>query len=45
MDRSWMYAENRVSEEYINGVFAFTRAAEEDMLNKGAEYMYYHSKS
>ena len=35
-----MYTENRVSEEYINGVSAFTRAAEEDMLNKGAEYMY-----
>ena len=35
-----MYAENRMSEEYINGVSAFTRAAKEDMLNKGAEYMY-----
>ena len=30
-----MYAENRVSEEYINGVSAFTRDAEEDILNKG----------
>ena len=35
-----MYAKNRVSEEYINGVCAFTRAAERDMLNKGIEYMY-----
>ena len=39
MDRSCIYA-NRVSEEYVNGVCAFTRAAERDMLNKGAEYMY-----
>ncbi|MBJ4058605.1 hypothetical protein JGD43_25095 [Salmonella enterica subsp. enterica serovar Goldcoast] len=30
-----------MSEEYINGVCAFTRAAEEDMLNKGVEYMYF----
>ena len=35
-----MYTKNRVSEEYINCMYAFTRTAEEDMLNKGAEYMY-----
>ena len=35
-----MYGENRVSEEYINGVLAFKRAAEQDMLNKGIEFMY-----
>ena len=34
-----MYAASRVSEEYINGVSAFIRAAEEDMLNKGVDYM------
>ena len=34
-----MYVENRVSEEYIDGVSAFRRAAEQDMLKKGAEYM------
>ena len=35
-----MYGANRVSQEYINGVFAFKRAAEQDMLKKGMEFMY-----
>lgn len=35
-----MYAASRVSEEYINSVSSFARAAEEDMLNKGVKYMY-----
>ena len=40
MDRNWMYGVNRVSQEYINGVFAFKRAAEQDMLKKGIKFMY-----
>ena len=36
-----MYVENRVSEEYIDGVSAFRRAAEQDMLKKGMKFMYY----
>ena len=35
-----MYVENRVSEEYIDGVSAFRRAAEQDMLKKGIKFMY-----
>ena len=35
-----MYGANRVSQEYINGVFAFKRAVEQDMLKKGIEFMY-----
>ena len=35
-----MYGVNRVSQEYVNGVVAFRRAAEQDMLNKGIEFMY-----
>ena len=35
-----MYGVNRVSEECINGVIAFRRAAEQDMLKKGIKFMY-----
>ena len=35
-----MYGVNRVSQEYVNGVVAFRRAAEEDMLKKGINLMY-----
>ena len=35
-----MYGVNRVSQEYINGVVAFRRAAEQDMLKKGIKFMY-----
>lgn len=35
-----MYSVNRVSQEYINGVVAFRRAAEQDMLKKGINFMY-----
>lgn len=31
---------NRVSKEYIDGVSAFKRAAEQDMLTKGMKFMY-----
>ena len=35
-----MYVENYVSEEYIDGVSAFRRAAKQDMLKKGIKFMY-----
>ena len=39
MDRSWMYLENRVTQEYINGVDDFLLVARDDMLAKGAKFM------
>ena len=35
-----MYVENRLSEDYIDGVSTFRRAAEQDMLKKEIKLMY-----
>jgi Transposase-associated domain len=39
MDRSWMYPENRVTQEYINGVDDFLLVARDDMMVKGHKFM------
>src|ERR1700731_3107415 len=39
MERNWMYNGDRLSEEYLNGVAEFMRAATEDRLNRGRQYI------
>ena len=39
-----MYDRNRLSEEYLNGVEEFMRAAEEDKLRRMRDYIHYPCK-